>query len=79
MEMDIPVLSKGMVVVTPYLNLTSITADKTYEIEGIYHEYILIKNDLGILHPYKSIMFIEADVYFSMLIFLTLIKLFDIQ
>lgn len=77
MEVSIPNLARGMVVVTPYQDQTSITPNKTYIIEGVYHEFLLIKNDLGVTHPYESIMFIEADVYFTMLMFLTLMRAFN--
>jgi hypothetical protein len=78
-RLAIPELIVGMVVVTPSSCLPSLTEDKRYVILDLSSDdWVLIQDDSGETRYYQAHLFIEANVYYSMLIWLTLVRMFDI-
>lgn len=69
----------GMVVTTPAAGILYITEDKSYTIKDVDSDRIKITNDIGETKFYKSHYFMEADVYYSMIFYITLIRLFDLN
>lgn len=69
----------GMVVVSPTTLAPYITEDKRYVILSIDgDDWITIQDDTGEARSYQSHLFIEADVYYTMILWLALMRLFDI-
>lgn len=73
----IPEMEIGLVVVTP-VSREDITANKKYVVEKIGEGVIFIKNDFNCIVPHSSYQFIEADVYFTMCLFSTMITIFKL-
>ncbi len=78
-NLTLPILKPGMVVVTPSTDLSNLTEDKKYIIEDTEEGWIMITDDTGEFKYYRSHFFIEADVYYNMILFLTLIRLLNIK
>ena len=78
-NLAIPELQIGMLVVTPSDNIPNITQDRRYVVEYISGEYIQVRNNIDEVKEYKAHLFIEADVYYTVLLWLTVIRLFDID
>lgn len=78
MEHLLPELQVNMIVVTSYNTLPNITPNKKYIIENIEQDLILIRNDHNKITYYKAINFIEADVYFSLCLYYTFMKLLNL-
>jgi len=68
----------GMLVITASNNIKDITQERLYIIEKISSSFIYLTNDLGQSTKYRNHLFIEADLYYTTCLWLTLIKLFDI-
>ncbi len=75
----LPILEIGMVVITPTSNIRQLTEDKKYIIQDIEGDWILLTNDLNEARLYKSHLFMEPDVYYNMLLYLTLLRLFNFK
>lgn len=73
----IPEMEVGLVVVTP-TNYKNITANKKYVVHKLGEGEIFLKNDIGEILPYSSYQFIEADLYFTMCLFSTMIRIFQL-
>ena len=67
----------GLVVITP-ADIENITVNRKYIVEALDYDHILLRNDIGELKLYSAYKFIEADLYFSMCLFSTLINLFKL-
>jgi len=78
-SLQLPDFQIGMVVTTPTTTIQHLTEDKKYIIEDIDEEYVLISNDIGESRYYRSHLFIETDVYYTMILYLALIRLFGID
>ena len=78
-SLQLPEFAVGMIVVTPSSQITHLTEDRKYVIEDIDGDWLSITDDTGDSRFYQSHIFIEADVYYNMLLFLTMIRLFDIN
>jgi len=76
---DLPIFKIGMIVITPAKDINNITEDKYYTILDIKEDTFKIKDDLGVIKYYPSYFFIEADVYYNMIMWLSLIRIFDIN
>lgn len=74
---QIPVMEVGLVVVTPAV-IKDITVNKKYIIEKIEDDLIILKNDAGQSMAYKSFQFMEADLYFTMCLFSSMITMFKL-
>ena len=77
--MQLPTFIVGMIVVTPTSNIPLLTEDRKYIIKDIEDDWIQIADDSGDLRYYRSHLFIEADVYYNMILFLSLVRLFNIN
>lgn len=73
----IPEMKVGLVVVTP-TRLQHITPDRKYVIEKVDKNIIYITNDDDELTAYHSYQFMEADLYYTMCFFSTLITLYKL-
>lgn len=71
-------LEVNMIVTTPHDYISNITPDKKYIILKKEQDIIWVRNDLGKVMSYKSIDFIEAQVYFALCFYTTLVKMFDL-
>jgi hypothetical protein len=78
MEYLLPELQVNMIVVTSYNTLPNITPNKKYVIENIEQDIVWIRNDYNVVAPYKAINFAEADVYFSLCLYYTFMKLLNL-
>lgn len=79
MDLTIPELTTNMIVVTPNDNIANITPYKKYIIVNMYKNLICIENDIGQITFYHSINFIEVDVFFSLSMYMTLSRLFNLS
>lgn len=78
--LSMPTFKKGMIVVSPCTIVPYITEDKKYIILDIDdQDFILITDDTGEEKYYQSHLFIEANVYYTMIMWLSTIRLFDIK
>lgn len=68
-----------MVVTTPYDTLPNITPNSKYIIIKIEQDIVWVRNDYGEVYPYKGMNFIEADVYFSLCLYVTFMRLLDLS
>ena len=73
----IPKMKVGLVVVTP-ATVSNITRNKKYVIHKVRGKQIYITNDLGDMKPYDAFQFMEADLYFTMCLFSTMISLYSL-
>jgi hypothetical protein len=79
-SLTIPELSVGMVVITPTTLMPYLTEDKKYVVLAMdSDDWILIQDDTGETRHYQSHLFIEANVYYSMVLWLSLMRMFDIS
>ena len=78
-NLQLPNFEIGMIVITPTDKIEYLTEDKKYVIINIKGDRLLIEDDSGERRLYKSHLFIEADVYYNMIMFLTTIRLFNIN
>ena len=75
----LPDFKIGMVVTTPTTSMQYLTEDKKYIIQDIEDEWLMITNDIGETRYYRSHLFIETDVYYTMIMYLTMIRMFDLD
>ena len=75
----LPDFQVGMIVVTPASNVPNITEDTKYVILDIEGDFIQIQDDTGKLGFYESFLFIEPDVYYNMIMYLSLLRLFELN
>jgi len=75
----VPELKTGTIVVTPTTALTGITKHKKYVVENITEDHIYLRNDYGEIRPFLAYQFMEADVYFTVCLFSTMITIFEIN
>lgn len=75
--MDIPKLKPNMIVTTPNSNLRNITPQKNYIVRDIDDRKgtISVKDDKGLVNMFSSVDFIESDVYFTLILYITLEKI----
>ena len=78
-NLNMPKLTAGMVVVTPTTFIYLLTPDKKYIIEDVKDKWVQIIDDSNTKRYYRSHLFIEADVYYNMILYLSLIHLFNIS
>ena len=71
----IPDMEVGLVIITP-VRYRNITTNKPYVVEKTGNGTIFIRNDVGELTEYNSYQFMEADLYFTISLFSTTIKIF---
>jgi hypothetical protein len=68
-----------MIVVSPSSLVPYITEDKQYVVLSLNgDDWITIQDDTGETRSYQSHLFIEANVYYTMILWLTMMRLFDI-
>lgn len=73
----IPKLEPGMVVVTP-VKLRHITPNRKYVVEEIEEGFVVVRNDIGKLASFTAYQFIEADLYFTMCLFSSMITIYNL-
>ena len=78
-NLSLPDFKVGMIVVTPSSNIPYLTEDSKYIILDIQDEWIQIQDDSGETRYYQSFLFIEPDVYYNMILYLSLLRLFDLD
>ena len=78
-NLSLPKLTVGMTVVTPTSDVTYLTADTKYIILAIEGNHIKIQDDTGEIRSYQSFLFIEPDVYYTMLLYLSVLRLFNLE
>jgi hypothetical protein len=70
----------GMIVVTPTSLVPYLTEDKRYVVLAIHgDDWISIQDDTGEENIYQSHLFIEANVYYTMIVWLVIMRLFEIS
>ena len=74
MDFFLPELDVNMVVTTPYTTLEDITPNKKYIIYRMERDLIWIRNDIDEIVAYKAIHFIEADVFFALCLYMTVMR-----
>lgn len=74
---QIPKIRPGMLVVTP-IKIKGITANRKYVVEEVDEGFLVIRNDKGELSCHSAYQFIEADLYFTMCLFSTLITMYKL-
>lgn len=79
MDFFLPELEVNMIVTTPYLTLPHITPNKKYVIAKIENDILWVRNDYGETNPYKSIHFIEADVYSALCLYITFMRILNLS
>ena len=72
-------IKAGMIVVTPSSNLPNLTEDRKYVVLDVEGDWIQIQDDSGDIRYYQSFLFIEADVYYAMILYLSMLRIFDID
>jgi len=75
----LPDFEVGMIVVCPSSNIPGITEDKKYVITDLEKGWVMIRNDEEETRYYQCHLFIEADVYYNMLLWLTFMRLFELD
>lgn len=78
-NLTLPDFSVGMMVVSPASNLPHITEDRKYIVIDVEDGWIMLKDDTDDVRYYQSHLFIEADVYYNMMLWLAMMRLFDIN
>ena len=78
-KLVLPDFSPGMIVVTPTSNIPFLTEDKKYIVLDVEGDWLMIEDDSEDTRYYQSHLFIEADVYYNMILWLTLMRLFEIS
>ena len=69
----------GMIVITPCSNLPYITEDDYYTILDVEGDWLQIKDDTEEVRYYRSHLFIEANIYYNTIMWLTTVRLFDLK
>lgn len=79
-SLTIPDLKVGMVVITPATIKPYLTEDKRYVILSVIQDDLVsIQDDTGEERIHQAHLFIEANVYYSTIMWLVIIRLFDIH
>jgi len=78
-QLSLPKYEVGMVVVAPSSNIPYITEDKKYVVLDVERDRLKIQDDSGDTRYYESFLFIEPDVYYSMTMYLTMLRMFDLK
>lgn len=78
-KLVLPTFKIGMLVVTPCSDIFHLTEDKKYVILDVQDDWLQITDDQNDTRYYRSNFFIEADVYYNMILYLTMIRLFEIS
>lgn len=69
----------GDVVITPCKDILTLTEDRKYIVSGVEDEWIEITDDTGETRFYQSYLFIETNVYYNLLLYITLMRLFEFE
>jgi hypothetical protein len=78
--LTIPDLTVGMVVITPTTLDPYLTEDTKYVVLSVIKDDLIsIQDDTGEERLYQSHLFIEADVYYSMIMWLSIMRIFDLS
>ena len=78
-KMILPDFQVGTIVITTTPNSPYLTEDQKYVILDVEGDWIQIEDDSGEVRYYQSHLFIEVNIYYNMLLWLMLIRLFDID
>lgn len=78
-KLILPEFTNGMIVVTPSTLVPHLTEDKKYVIQDVEGDWIMIRDDTEETRYYQSHLFIEANVYYNMIMWLTMMRLFNID
>ena len=75
----LPTYTVGMIVVSPSSNIPYISEDNKYIVLDIEGDWIQIQDDSGDIRYYQSHLFIDPDVYYNMIMYLTMLRIFDLK
>lgn len=78
MDFFLPELEVNMIVTTPYTTLLNITPNKRYVIERLEQDLCWVRDDQDKITSYKAINFIEADVYYALNLYITLMRILNL-
>lgn len=78
MDFFLPELEANMIVTTPYQTLPHITPNKKYAIVRIETDILWLRNDYDEVTPYRSINFIEADVFYALSLYITFMRILNL-
>jgi len=78
MDFSLPELEVNMIVTTPFTTLPHITPNKKYVISKLEQDMVWIRNDYDQIQPYKSLHFIEADVFYSLALYITFMRILNL-
>lgn len=79
-NISIPEFKVGMVVVTPSSSKPFLTEDKKYVILSVADDkYIQIQDDTDEIRYYHAHLFIEADTYYSLTMWLSTMRIFNLS
>ena len=76
-DIVIPKIGIGLIVVTP-VNHDGITANRKYIVEKVDNSLVFIRNDNDEVKSYTLYSFMEADLYFTMSLFSTMISMYKL-
>jgi hypothetical protein len=79
MKFTSPKIEVGSIIITFRLDLKGITAKRKYIVEQKNSEYIYVRNDEDEVVQYRSIFFMEADVIYSLLLYMTARRLLNLE
>ena len=80
MNLSIPDFRVGMVVVTPTTSKPFLTEDRKYVVLSVADDkFIQIQDDTGETRYYHSHLFIEADTYYGMTMWLSTMRVFNLS
>jgi hypothetical protein len=79
MKFSSPKIEIGSIITTFYTTIPGITPKKLYVVEKRDMELITVRNDEDDVVQLRSIWFIEADVVYSLCLYLTLTRLLGLD
>jgi hypothetical protein len=71
-------ISIGTVVVTPTQSIITLTPDKKYVVQDVEPDWIMIEDDAGDLRYYRTHLFLEANLYYTISMYVILNRLLNL-
>lgn len=76
-ELVIPKIEVGLIVVSPGYH-EGITPNRKYIVEKVVDSKVFVRNDFNEVKSYTLYSFMEADLYFTISLFSSLISIFKL-
>jgi hypothetical protein len=67
-------LNAGDKVITTTCCLDHITPNTIYTIKEVGYDYLVVTNDIGLIASYEESDFINANLYYVMMMYITVLK-----